>query len=48
MELFKKLNEEENITIIQVTHSEINASYGSRILHLLDGVIKEDLQVAGV
>ncbi|MGY0037869.1 ABC transporter ATP-binding protein [Pedobacter sp. NJ-S-72] len=38
MELFKKLNEEENITIIQVTHSEINAGYGTRILHLLDGV----------
>lgn len=45
MDLFKKLNEEENITIIQVTHAEINAGYGSRILHLLDGVIKEDLQV---
>lgn len=45
MDLFKKLNEEENITIIQVTHSEINASYGTRILHLLDGVISEDLQV---
>jgi putative ABC transport system ATP-binding protein len=48
MELFKKLNEEENITIIQVTHSEINAGYGSRILHLLDGVIKEDINVAAV
>ncbi|QNK63190.1 ABC transporter ATP-binding protein [Pedobacter sp. PAMC26386] len=47
MELFKKLNEEENITIIQVTHSEINAGYGTRILHLLDGVISEDLQVLG-
>ncbi|MBB6498150.1 ABC transporter ATP-binding protein [Pedobacter cryoconitis] len=45
MELFRKLNEEENITIIQVTHSEINAGYGNRILHLLDGVISEDLQV---
>ena len=45
MDLFKKLNEEENITVIQVTHSEVNAGYGSRILHLLDGVIKEDLQV---
>ena len=45
MELFKKLNEEEGITIIQVTHSEINASYGNRILHLLDGVIKEDVTV---
>ncbi|WP_316835145.1 ABC transporter ATP-binding protein [Pedobacter nutrimenti] len=43
MDLFKKLNEEEGITIVQVTHSEINAAYGSRILHLLDGVIKEDV-----
>lgn len=42
MELFKKLNEEEGITIVQVTHSEVNANYGSRVLHLLDGVIKED------
>jgi putative ABC transport system ATP-binding protein len=46
MELFKKLNEEEGITIIQVTHSEVNAAYGSRILHLLDGVIKEDVAIA--
>ncbi|WP_316821125.1 ABC transporter ATP-binding protein [Pedobacter gandavensis] len=45
MELFKKLNEEEGITIIQVTHSEVNAAYGSRILHLLDGVIKEDIAI---
>nr|WP_068890241.1 ABC transporter ATP-binding protein [Pedobacter panaciterrae] len=45
MDLFKKLNEEEGITIVQVTHSEVNAAYGSRILHLLDGVIKEDVTV---
>ncbi|ETZ23434.1 ABC transporter ATP-binding protein [Pedobacter sp. V48] len=45
MDLFKKLNEEEGITIVQVTHSEVNAGYGSRILHLLDGVIKEDVAV---
>ncbi|MFL9483592.1 ABC transporter ATP-binding protein [Chitinophagaceae bacterium LWZ2-11] len=37
MELFKKLNEEDGVTIIQVTHSEKNAEYGSRIIHLLDG-----------
>jgi putative ABC transport system ATP-binding protein len=46
MELFKKLNQEEGITIIQVTHSEVNAEYGTRILHLLDGVIKEDVLTA--
>jgi len=36
MELFKKLND-EGVTIIQVTHSEKNAEYGSRIINLLDG-----------
>lgn len=36
MQLFKELNL-EGVTIIQATHSEANASYGSRTLHLLDG-----------
>ena len=36
MELFKELNK-EGMTIIQATHSESNASFGSRIIHLLDG-----------
>jgi putative ABC transport system ATP-binding protein len=36
MELFKKLNA-EGTTIIQVTHSETNASYGNRIIRLRDG-----------
>jgi len=36
MDLFKRLNE-EGTTIIQVTHSEKNASYGTRIVNLLDG-----------
>lgn len=36
MHLFKELNQ-EGVTIIQATHSEANAAYGSRILHLLDG-----------
>src|SRR5476649_706683 len=40
MELFKKLNQEDGVTIIQVTHSEKNAEYGSRIIHLLDGRIE--------
>ena len=38
MEIFKKLNK-EGVTIIQVTHSEKNATYGSRIINLLDGRI---------
>lgn len=39
MELFTQLNE-EGVTIIQVTHSEKNAGYGKRIIHLLDGRIE--------
>ncbi len=38
MELFKKLNG-EGTTIVQVTHSERNAAYSDRIIHLLDGRI---------
>ena len=38
MELFKQLNN-EGTTVLQVTHSEKNASYGSRIIDLLDGMI---------
>jgi putative ABC transport system ATP-binding protein len=38
MELFKQLND-EGVSIIQVTHSEKNASYGSRVINLLDGMI---------
>ncbi|MDB5253464.1 MAG: transporter ATP-binding protein [Flaviaesturariibacter sp.] len=40
MELFHKLNTEEGMTIIQVTHAEKNAEYGSRIIHLLDGRVE--------
>lgn len=40
MDLFKQLNEEDGVTIIQVTHSEEKAAYGSRIINLLDGWIK--------
>jgi len=40
MELFTKLNKEDGVTIIQVTHSEKNAEYGSRIINLLDGRIE--------
>jgi putative ABC transport system ATP-binding protein len=39
MQLFKQLND-EGVTIIQVTHSEKNAGYGSRIINLLDGMIQ--------
>ncbi len=38
MELFKKLNN-EGTTIIQVTHSELNAEYSDRVINLADGWI---------
>jgi len=41
MELFKKLNE-GGTTIIQVTHSEQNAAYGSRVIQLADGWVVND------
>ena len=41
MDIFKKLNE-EGMTIIQVTHSEKNAQYGSRIIRLEDGAVTGD------
>jgi ABC-type lipoprotein export system ATPase subunit len=36
MELFRQLNG-QGTTIVQVTHSEVNASYGHRIINLADG-----------
>ena len=41
MELFKKLNG-EGTTIVQVTHSEANASYGDRIIRLRDGWLVDE------
>ncbi|HEY4283415.1 MAG TPA: ABC transporter ATP-binding protein [Chthoniobacterales bacterium] len=40
MQLFKKLNS-EGTTIVQVTHSEKNASHGNRIIQLRDGWVVE-------
>lgn len=44
MQLFKQLNAEDGITIIQVTHSEKNAEYGSRKIDLLDGRIQQHIK----
>jgi ABC-type lipoprotein export system ATPase subunit len=44
MELFKKINTEEGITIIQVTHSEKNAEYGNCKIDLLDGRIQQHIK----
>jgi ABC-type lipoprotein export system ATPase subunit len=41
MELFRELNQ-QGTTIVQVTHSEANASYGSRTLQMRDGWLVAD------
>ena len=45
MQLFKRLND-EGATIIQVTHSELNAAYGDRVIQLFDGWVTKDEPVA--
>ena len=40
MELFRKLNKEDGVTIIQVTHTENNAAHVTRSINLLDGRVE--------
>src|SRR5947209_7961530 len=47
MELFKRLND-EGTTIIQVTHSEVNAGYGNRVIQLFDGWVTSEEKVGAV
>jgi len=42
MELFVELNEKNSMTVVQVTHEEFIAEYGSRIIRLVDGQIVSD------
>ena len=42
MSLFCKLNSEDGITIILVTHELNVAQYAKRILHFKDGIITDD------
>jgi ABC-type lipoprotein export system ATPase subunit len=41
MELFRELNQ-QGTTIVQVTHSDANAAYGSRVIQLKDGWVVSD------
>lgn len=47
MEMFRQLNE-EGATIVQVTHSESNAQYGTRTIELRDGWIFSDSAPIGI
>lgn len=40
MKLFKSINKDFNKTIVQVTHSQEAASYGTDILNIKDGEIE--------
>ena len=44
MDLFKELHD-DGVTIVQVTHSEKNAQYGSRIINLVDGWVDSDVSL---
>src|SRR5271156_5766095 len=47
MELFRELNQ-QGTTIVQVTHSEVNAGYGSRIIEVRDGWMVKDTANPGL
>ncbi|MEM6646274.1 MAG: ABC transporter ATP-binding protein [Bacteroidota bacterium] len=42
MTVFRELNEQDGVTIVQVTHSEKFATYGKRIVHLMDGAVERE------
>ena len=44
MNLLKQLNEDENITIIMVTHEEEMAAFASRVIYFRDGHIEDSLK----
>lgn len=43
MELFEKINHEEKVTTIMVTHDPLSASYCNRILFIKDGAIYNEI-----
>jgi len=47
MDLFQDINEQTGVTIMLVTHDPIFASYGHRILHLVDGALDQDIVLTG-
>jgi len=45
MNLLKKINGEFNTTIVQVTHSDVNANYGNVLITIKDGkIIRQDVE----
>jgi putative ABC transport system ATP-binding protein len=48
MLLLRKLNEEEGVTIVQVTHNEEYAALGDRVVELLDGRVEREYSTEAV
>jgi ABC-type lipoprotein export system ATPase subunit len=46
MRLLRRSNETLRVTILMVTHDPVCASYGGRIVRIVDGQIAEDLDVS--
>jgi putative ABC transport system ATP-binding protein len=46
MGLLRRSNEELNVTILMVTHDPVCASYGQRVVRMIDGTIVEDIDVS--
>ena len=44
LEFFKKLNDEEGVSILMVTHDSMIASYSSKLLYIKDGHIEETIE----
>lgn len=44
LEFFKKLNDEEGVSILMVTHDSMIASYSSKLLYIKDGHIAETIE----
>ncbi len=43
MKIFQKMNEEDKVTIVMVTHDPLIASYTSRLIFIKDGMIRKEL-----
>ena len=47
MEIFQRLNEERNLTILLVTHEADIAQYAKRIVTFRDGKVRHDQLIEG-
>jgi ABC-type lipoprotein export system ATPase subunit len=43
VQLVKRLNDEKNVTIIMVTHDQRLAAKARRTIHMLDGVVADEM-----